>query len=272
MNEEHLMRRLRAADPAPVTNHPADQALWSSIVSAPGDPRLVENQRPQRWRGLGTRRLLLGIVVFALVAGGGTAGVVSSGLFRHDRPAQLFRENPVARDLPAGSALWHQTVLPRTVTRAETISIAGVGRLQLWVASSRQHGVCSAIRLPNGDWAGLGVSRMDEGGSVPGCHPTRQQINRSGSPVYAIDGFDYQETLVRGHDGRSWRIEYGTINPPHGRARRVRDALSGITASVADGRWFAIVFPIHHPQAMPHWRLEALSATGHVIAEEPSTT
>ena len=177
--------------------------------------------------------------------------MVTLGLFGHDRPAQLFRENPVARDLPAGSALWHQTVLPRTVTRAETISIAGVGRLQLWVASSRQHGVCSAIRLPNGDWAGLGVSRMDEGGSVPGCHPTRQQINRSGSPVYAIDGFDYEETLVRGHDGRSWRIEYGTINPPHGRARRVRDALSGITASVADGRWFAIVFPIHHPQAMP---------------------
>jgi hypothetical protein len=272
MNEERLMQRLRAADPAPATNHPPDQALWSSIVAAPGDPRLVDNRRPHRWRSLGTRRLSLAAVVFALLAGGGTAGVISSGMFGHDRPTQLFRDNPVGRDVSPGSALWHQAVIPGTVRRAETISIADVGRLQLWVASARQHGICSALRLPGGAWAGLGASGIDEGGSVPGCHPTRQQINGDGRPVYVIDGFDYVEALVRGHDGRSWRVEYGTIDPRQGRAGHVRDALSGITAAVANGRWFAIVFPIRDPQAIPHWRLEALSTTGRVIAEEPSTT
>jgi hypothetical protein len=144
-----------------------------------------------------------------------------------------------------------------------------VGRLAFWVAASRQHGLCTALRLPGGSWSGLGGSPIDQGGTVPGCAPTRAQVDRSKPPVYLLDGFDYQEAIVRGHDGRQWRIEYGRVSSPRGRPVIVRDRLSGITAKVLRGGWFAIVFPIGDPNTIPTWRLQALDPRGRVVAQEP---
>jgi hypothetical protein len=237
-------------------------------VSEPGDVRLVGRRRLPVWL-LGPRRLVLAAVAFVLVAAGGTAGVVDSGVFAHDHPVALFRHDPVGQGLPPGQRLWHQTVIPSTVHRAEAFTVPGVGRIAFWVAASRQHGLCTALRLPGGSWSGLEGSPLDEGGRVPGCAPTRAQVDRAKPPVYLLDGFDYQEAIVRGHDGRQWRIEYGRISSRRGRPVTVRDSLSGISTRVARGGWFAIVFPIRDPNTVPVWRLQALDAHGRVVAQEP---
>jgi hypothetical protein len=270
MSEERLMRRLRAANPVAVVDRPAGaDELLARIVSEPGDERLLARRRrlPGWW--LRPRRLLLVAVAFVLVAAGGTAGVVGWDVFAHDHPVALFEHDPVGRDLSPGASLWHQTVITSTVHRAEAFTVPGVGRIAFWVAASRQHGLCTALRLPGGSWSGLEGSPIDEGGTVPGCAPTRAQVDRSKPPVYVLDGFDYQEAIVRGHDGRQWRIEFGRVSSRRGRPVIVRDTLSGITARVTRGGWFAIVFPIRDPNALPAWRLQALDADGRIVAHEP---
>jgi hypothetical protein len=270
MTEERPMRRLRTANPVAVANAPAGAGeLLARIVSEPGDPRLLAGRRRLAPWLIGPRRLVLVAVAFLLVAAGGTAGVVGSGVFAHDHPVALFRHDPVGRGLPPGASLWHQTVITSTVHRAETFTVPGVGRIAFWVAASRQHGRCTALRLPGGSWSGLDGSSLDAGGTVPGCAPTRAQVDRSQPPVYLLDGFDYQEAIVRGHDGRQWRIEYGHVNARGGRPAIVRDTLSGITARVARGGWFAIVFPISGANALPAWRLQALDGQGRIVAHEP---
>ena len=268
MSEERLMRRLRAANPVAVVDEPAVE-LFARIVAEPGDARLLRpGRRLPNWL-LAPRRLVLVAVAFVLVAAGGTAGVVGWGVFAHDQPVALFRHDPVGQDLPPGASLWHQTVILSTVHRAEAFTVPGVGRIAFWVAASRQHGVCTALRLPGGSWSGLEGSPLDEGGSVPGCAPTRAQVNRSKPPVYVLDGFDYQEAIVRGHDGRQWRIEYGRVSSRRGRPVIVRDTLSQIRTRVARGGWFAIVLPIGDNNALPTWRLQALDGHGRIVAHEP---
>jgi hypothetical protein len=272
MTEERLMRRLRLANPVSVVDTTAGaEQLLHRIVSAPGDARLLGGRRRLPAWLLGPRRLVLAAVAFVLIAAGGTAGVVGSGVFAHDHPVALFRHNPVGQGIPPGQQLWHQTVIPSTVHRAEAFTVPGVGRIALWVAASRQHGLCTALRLPGGSWSGLEGSPLDEGGTVPGCAPTRAQINRSQPPVYVLDGFDYQEAIVRGHDGRQWRIEYGRVSSRRGRPVSVRDTLSQISTRVARGGWFAIVFSIRDPNTVPAWRLQALDGHGRVVAQEPHT-
>jgi hypothetical protein len=65
-----------------------------------------------------------------------------------DTPVQLFENNPeVAGATPA--ALWHQTVIASTVRRIKTFTVPEVGPIQYWVASTKQHGICTALRLPD---------------------------------------------------------------------------------------------------------------------------
>jgi hypothetical protein len=90
------------------------------------------------------------------------------------------------------------------------------------------------LRLPSGVWSGGSGS---EGGTVPGCFPTRTQINGN-DPVYVITGFDYQEGLLTVH-GRLWRIYRGIVDGG-GPAVRVTDRRSGRATTVKDGRLFAI--------------------------------
>jgi hypothetical protein len=272
MSEERLMRRLRAANPAAIIDPPVGvDELLARIVSEPGDARLVGGRHRLPGWLRGPRRLVLVAVAFVLVAAGGTAGVVGWGMFAHDHPVALFRHDPAGQGLPPGNSLWHQTVITSTVHRAEAFTVPGVGRIAFWVAGTRQHGLCTALRLPGGSWSGLEGSPLDEGGTVPGCAPTRAQVNRTNPPVYLLDGFDYQEAIVRGHDGRRWRIEYGRVSSRHGRPVLVRDTLTQISTRVARGGWFAIVFPIRDINALPAWRLQALDGHGRIVAHEPRT-
>jgi hypothetical protein len=263
MTEQRLMQRLRAANPVPFAAEPSGaHELLARIVAQPGDRRLVvRRRRLPRWLQ-SPRRLGLVAAMFVLVAAGGTAGV---GLLAHDGPVELFSDNPAGTP---GTGIWHQTVIPASVHRARTFSITGVGRLTLWVAQSRQRGICTALRLPDGDWAGLGSSPLDDGGTAPGCQPTRAQVNRTGR-VYQLDGFQYDEALVRGSGGTVWRIEYGRVTPRRGAAVSVRDLVSRERVPVAPGGWFAIALRDRDPSAIPHWRLQALGAGGRVVAQEP---
>jgi hypothetical protein len=279
MTEERLLRRLRAANPMVHVSEPAGaQDLFAEIVAAPGDARLgAGRSRGPWWRQIvGPRRLALVAAVFLLVAAGGTAGVIGIGAFAHDPPRALFVADPQGRGPGPGSGLWRQRVIPSTVHRAVTLPVSGFGPVQLWVADSRQHGICTALRLPDASWSGLGGSPLDGGGTVPGCRPTRVQINGA-SPVYVIDGFDYVEAIVR-RGGTQWRIEYGQVarsgrdgaGDAGGRPVAVRDVMSGRSVPVARGGWFAIAFRIRDPNALPGFRLEALDARGQVVAREPA--
>jgi hypothetical protein len=266
MIESRLLARVRAANPVPLCAVDGE-ALRRSIVAGPGDARLLGDAagrvRNLRLRG---RRLPLVLLLVVATGAGGTAGWL--GAFGHDSPARLFARDPAAAAAP-GTALWHEALRPGTVRLAETFAVPDLGRVQLWTASTAQHGICTALRLPDGVWAGSGTSRFDGGGALPGCTPTRGQINQAmPRPVYAIDGFDYTEGLLRGRDGRLWRVEYGVVST-RGRPAEVTDTVSGIRTRVAAGRYFALVLPVPNPTARPVWHLVARSARGRVLASEP---
>ena len=97
-----------------------------------------------------------------------------------------------------------------------------VGAVRLWFADTAEHGWCAGLRLPSGAWVGTGRDRLDAGGTVPGCMPTRSQVNAAGQPVYVLGGFDYEEGDVdaRSAGGSFWRIRYGLLAAP---AVRVTD-------------------------------------------------
>jgi hypothetical protein len=267
MTEHRVLARVRAANPVPVAVAENDE-LWQTIVAGPGDPRLLDHRPGRRgMRGLRVRARRLPLVLLLVVAtgAGGAAGWL--GAFGQDSPTTLFSRDPAAAGAP-GSALWHETLRAGSVRRAETFAVPGVGPVQLWTASTAQHGVCTALRLPDGVWAGSGASPLDAGSTVPGCMPTREQVNHSmPHPVYAIDGLDYAESVLRGNDGRFWRIEYGVVSV-RGRAAEVVDALSGIRARVVGGRYFALVLPIAHPGSRQTWRLFARDAAGRLLTAE----
>src|SRR2546430_5604866 len=48
---------------------------------------------------------------------------------------------------------------------------------------------------------------LDAGGTLPGCWPTREQVNGKAKPVYVITGFDYQEADI---DARSISLPTGS--------------------------------------------------------------
>ena len=90
---------------------------------------------------------------------------------------------------------------------------------------------------------------------MPGCFPTRTQINGS-DPVYVITGFDYQEGLLTVH-GKLWRIYYGIVDG-RGPAVRVTDRRSGRSTTVKDGRLCAIAIPSSpKPTRCDSWRTTA---------------
>ena len=179
-----------------------------------------------------------------------------------DTPIRLFENNPeIAGASPA--TLWHQTVIGTTVRRIKTFTVPGVGPLQYWVADTNQHGICTALRLPDGDWAGL----QHDGrvaGSRPGCRPTRAQL---GAGSLILDGFDYEQTTVTGSTGHPWTIQYGAVSVSD--ATQVRETVNGVTTPIIDGRYFAIAL---RGGPATDWgdtgRLEALNSSGQRVAEE----
>jgi hypothetical protein len=247
MTVHPAIARLRAADRAPAESNTNDD-LFDHIVATPGDPRLRPG-RPVRRR----RTVVLAIVAGAVVLTTGAAWAASATNALH-----LFRSNPQYDPGEPGDALWHQTVIASSVTRAATVTIPGAGRATFWYAKTHQGGWCAALRLPTGVWSGEAGS---EGGTVPGCSPTRTQINGS-DPVYVITGFDYQEGLLTVH-GRLWRIYYGIVDG-RGPAVRVTDRRSGRSTRVKDGHLWAIAIP-HNPDDVVHF--VAFNRDGRVVAD-----
>ncbi|MGN6869619.1 MAG: hypothetical protein ACTHMY_14605 [Solirubrobacteraceae bacterium] len=179
-----------------------------------------------------------------------------------DTPLELFQRNPGVID-PSGAAEPRETVIPSTVRQLGTFTVAGVGRIQYWVADTRQHGICGALRLPGGDWAGFSNGGRD-GGQFPACYATRRQ---TGLGALIIDGFDYLQTTVPSHNGQRWYILYGAVST-RGTAVRVRDGFSKREASLVRDRYFAIAL---HPVGNDYGddvRLEAFNAAGQRIATQ----
>lgn len=269
MSPDPTIRRVRRANPAPAAPI-EDAALLAAIVATPPDPRLAQDAHagPRRGRSRRTSILALGAV---LSIGAATAWAVGApgalGLFQSARNSY---------ELPGS---WHQDVVPGSVHRATSTTIPGVGEAELWFGRSRQGGFCTAIRLPDGQWAGTmragrRLSPLDGGGTAPGCQPTRQQANDAapGSPIFVITGLDYDETIVNAPGpGRDvWRLTYGVVDGGR-KPVRVLDRVSGRSAPVVEGHLFAIA--IHDPDPTRFkengLRLVALDAHGRVVAGDP---
>jgi hypothetical protein len=209
---------------------------------------------------MGVRRLVLIGAATALTAAGGTAGAIQFGVFSHASPEALFKDNP-AGQFPGNP---HQTVVPRTVHRATTFTVPGVGRFEYWVALSRKGWLCNAIRQPDGTWAALVDDKYQLGGPIPGC---------GGWSWHDSAGFAYYPMTVPAPGRRMWRLVYGYA-PTTGHPVAVRDRISGVTVPVGDGRYFAIVIPYcqgrscNRPAPFAWFQLQTVDASGHVLVTD----
>ncbi len=260
-----LIARLRAADPSPARAI-TDEALQARILAGPADPRV--RTRPRRWLSLGARQLAFLAVSVAVGATGSAVGVIKLSQLGHASPQRLFAAEPNQMMMGPGGRPpgWRQQVIPGSARHASTVTVPGVGPVQYWVASSRQHGLCTAMRLPDGTWIGF-PNRYGVGGPVPGCAPPARVCHPM-CVTQLIDGFFYEQTSVQQPGGRQWYIVYGVVAAP-GHPTRVRDRITGASAPVYAGRYFAIVIPMGRVPAGhdPHtpYQLEALSARGRVL-------
>ena len=264
MTPDRVLERIHAANPAP----PAaidNQELFARIIASPGDPRLGADRRQalrqrHRWLRMGSRQLAFFAASLALGAAGGAGGAIKLGVFAHASPSALFQANPAG--LFPGSP--RQTVIPQTVRRATTATVPGVGRLEYWIALSEKGWLCGAIRLPDGTWADLPTEKIPFSGPAPGC---------GGMPWHDVEGFSYWQTELASPDGHRWRIAYGYV-PTRGNPVEVRDRISGATAPIGDGRYFAIVMPLckaaecnapHDPRG---YQLETLDSARRVVSKD----
>jgi hypothetical protein len=260
MTSDRLLDRVRAANPAPAATITNDE-LFARIVASPGDARLA-----RRRRRLGTRGLALIAAAVVLTGAGGTVGAVQ--LLSHASPKALFNADPQGQfsRRPGHTGGTGQTVIPRTVQRATTFTVPGVGRFEYWVALSRPSGwLCTALRQPDGSWADLGLDdKYQIGGPVPGCGTL---------PWHDAHGFSYDSTYVPAPGHRMWRLVYGYA-PTTGHPLTVRDRISGVTAPIGDGRYFAIVIPYcqgrgcNRPQPFAWFQIQTLDASGRVVVTD----
>lgn len=261
MSTDRLLDRLRAANPAPTTPI-TDSDLFARIVAAPGDARLAAKSPRRRRRRIGTRGLALIAAAVVLSAAGGTGAVE---LLTHAGPKRLFEANPAGSFARfPGRKPVRQVVDPQTVRRAATFTIPGVGRFEYWIALSKPSGwLCDAIRQPDGTWADLQGDRYQLSGPVPGCGTL---------PWHDAEGFAYNQSGIPSPGHRQWDIAYGYA-PATGHPVKIRDTVSGVTAPIGDGRYFAIVMPLCSGSACnasppPGYRLQTLDRQGRVLVTD----
>ena len=263
-----LLCRLRdvgIADPLPASiEQRVDVALCQEIARASDRPR---PRRPSLWsflRVLPVPAILAATVAVAVAA---TAVIVISPFQvarrnAHDSPLRLFQRDPdVIGATPA--AEWRQTVIPSTVRELGTFALPGVGTIAYWTAQTEQHGICGALRLPDATWVGTQNDGKD-GGSLPGCYPTRRQV---GAGALIIDGFDFIDGAVFGRQGQRWDLIYGKVTAGKP-VSQVIDTHSRRSASIVRGGYFAIAV---HP-AGNDWadsvHLKATGTAGRTIATQ----
>jgi len=248
-----IIDRVRAANPV-VPEAAGDADLFDRLTARPGDPRLRPTRR-------GRRRWALAAVAIGLVAVGAGAGWAA---VRED-PVSLFRSNPQMEGSdPRG--LWRQQVIPSSVRRAGVVTVPGEGRIAFWYGETRQGGWCGALRAPDGGW--LGTPGVGAGGIVPGCFPTRGQVNDR-DRVYVLNGFDYGEDDIdlRAGGGGFWRIAFGRVTGLRP-AARVVDLASGTSVPVTGGTLFVIALRDDDPSAPFPVHLVAYDRAGRVVADE----
>jgi hypothetical protein len=253
-----LYETLRAADPARSLDPLPEQdrlALRDQAMSLSPRARL----RPRRETAL---RIVIAIVATVAL----TTGIAwAAGALT---PLALFQSNPEHDGSPAGG-LWDQHVVAGSVSEVGAVEIPKVGSVAFWYGRSAEGGWCAALRLPSGEWLGTGKDKLDGGGTVPGCFPTREAVNgASARPVYVINGFDYVEDDVdtRSVDGTFWRIYYGRIAAPG--AARVTDLASGQSTSVVDGGLFLLAVVDPDPTHLNELHLVAYASNGRIVADD----
>jgi hypothetical protein len=261
------MRDLGIADPLP------DQIDACSRSALAREIERASRPRRARWLPLSRRARRLALIPAALLATAAVAAAATTVFLGinpfkvamqnvRDTPLQLFERNPdVIGATPA--AQWKQTVIASSVRKLGTFSVAGVGPIQYWVANTKQHGICGALRMSNGQWVGLQHEGREDG-SFPGCYPTRAQV---GAGALIIDGFDYIESSVTGRQGQRWYIIYGAVSGGQN-PTRVRDTFSKTSAALVSGHYFAIAL---HPVGNDYGddvHLDAFDASGQRIATQ----
>jgi hypothetical protein len=251
MTDDFALDLLRRHDPASVLP-PADpgarDALRHRILTSP-------SRAPRRH---GRRPLLAALAVAAVVVLGAGAAWAAGAL----SPIALFRTNAQGEGASPGS-LWHQQVVPSSVRRVASVRIPHVGDVQFWFARTRTHGWCGGLRLPSRQWLATDRDPLDAGGAVPGCYPTRAQVNSQGA-VYVLNGFDYQEDDLdaRSRGGAFWRIEFGRVTIRG--AVRVADTVSGRSAPVGRAGTFALALPFTNGNDV-RLHLVAYDAAGRIV-------
>ena len=94
-------------------------------------------------------------------------------------------------------------------------------------------------------------------------------------------GFSYWPTSIGSPSGQTWRIAYGYV-PTIGDPVIVRDRISGATAPIGDGRYFAIVMrtckggchltnssaPSLSGPLFPGYQLQTLDRTGRALVTD----
>jgi hypothetical protein len=267
MSTDRLLDRIRAADPAPGAET-FDHGLFAQIVAGPSDPRLTAPASAAwRRRRIGTRGLALIAATMVLTAGGAFGAVQL--VLSHATPKALFEADPQGQysRFPGKTGGTGQHVIPQTVHRATSFTVSGVGRFEYWIARSRPSGwLCTALRQPDGTWADLGTphDKYQISGPVPGCGTL---------PWNDAHGFSYYNTSIQAPGRTTWRIVYGYA-PRTGHPVRIRDKVSGVTAPIGDGRYFAIVLPYcqgrscNRPAPFAYFQLQTLDAAGGVLVTD----
>jgi hypothetical protein len=248
-----IVERLRRENPATSATDLDVDALLARIVAVPVErtPRAA----PRR-RSLRATIAFAAIATVALGAGAAIAdGIVDPQSLFDDNPAQAGQSlGPLSRSAVPGSA--------RAVTSA---AVPGIGTVTIWTARGTDDGLCLAAQLPDGSWAATDGSQAD--GTVPGCTARRTDL-----PDVLIDtGFEDREAdFFREVDGRptGYRLWYGAIEDDlPATAVRVTDRISGASATVVDGRFWAFVVRDPDGQAATV-SMVAYDAAGTVVADE----
>jgi hypothetical protein len=262
------MGDLGLADPLPESVDIAVRAALTRAIYTGGQ---APAQRFRWLRRLLRRGPLLPVALVVTTAVAAAATGVATGVLNldsaakhnvNDTPLRLFQMDLPAKSGATPASLWNQTVIPSTVRVIATPTIAGIGKVTYWVANTTQNGICTAIELPGGSWAGLKNFRQ-VGGALVGCRPTRRQ---AGWGALIISGFDYTDSEVLTKSGKELVLDYGEITAP-GHPTEVRNRYGGRTAAVVDGKYFLLVS--HSTgSGIDGTDLVALDASGKIVADE----